>query len=370
MATICARVQVYCKILLICLCLAVLVPAISYSQESGQRPHSETRVGEGEEEYGDRIANYLSQQDFEQLEKEAQEARISKARFPGGTWKLLCFYEALNAPGRNVRKTEDDWMHYLHLTQDWMKQRPESITAQVAGAEAYLNYAWHARGKGPADLVTDDNWQLFYSRIASARHLLEGAAKLKEKCPYWYQAMQHVALAQAWPKSKVRQLFEQAVTFEPSYYHYYREYAYFLEPSRSGLDGEVEGFAAETAKRVPGPEGKFLYFEIASVITCPCAGENASGHLERMSWPMIKEGYVSMTQLYGTSMLKRNRYAFMAVAANDLPVAQQIFTEIGENWDPDIWRNKANFEQTKATVWKRAGLQMNQPTSLAGNSPE
>jgi hypothetical protein len=394
MATIRSRVQLYSEIPLVCLFLAVFAPAISHSQElrqsspaaanatgnvGDQTPGkqaaqpgtpSAARVEEAEEEYQDRIANYFNQQNYEQLEKEAQEARTSKARFPGGGWRLFFFYEALDAPGRNARATEDDWMHYLHLTQVWMKQRPDSITSQVADAEAYVNYAWHARGRGPADLVTDDNWQLFYSRVASARHLLEGAAKLKEKCPYWYEAMQHVALAQGWPKFKARQLFEQAITFEPSYYHYYREYAYFLEPNRHGEDGEAEGFAEETAKRVPGPEGKFLYFEIASVIACPCAGEDVSGHLQRLSWPMIKEGYASLTQLYGTSMLKRNRYAFMAVTANDLPAAQQMFTEIGENWDPGIWRDKANFERTKESVGKRGGLQMNQPTSLAGNSPE
>jgi hypothetical protein len=394
MTTILTRVQRYCKILILCFSLAVFVPAISYSQELGQSSsatvsatgnagdrgsgkqaaqsgtHSAAKVEESEEEYEDRITNYFYQQNYEQLEKEAQEARTSKARFPGGPWRLFFFYEALNAPGRNARATEDNWMHYLHLTQEWMKQRPDSITARVASAEAYVNYGWHARGKGPAGMVTDDNWQLFYARVASAHHLLDGAVRLKEKCPYWYEAMQHVALAQGWPKSKARQLFEQAITFEPSYYHYYREYAYFLEPNRFGEDGEAEGFAAETAKRVPGREGKFLYFEIASVIACPCAGENVSGHLQRLSWPMIKEGYASLTQIYGTSMLKRNRYAFMAVTVNDLPTAQQMLTEIGEDWDPGIWRDKANFEQTKESVWKRAGLLMNQPTSLAGNSPE
>lgn len=394
MATICMRVLVYRKILIVCFSLAVFVPAISYSQELGQSSsravsttgnageqgsgkqaaesgtHSGAKADEGEEEYQGRIADYFYQQNYEQLEKEAQEARTSKARFPGGAWKLFFFYEALNAPGRNARATEDDWMRHMHLMQEWMKQRPDSITAQVASAEAYVNYGWHARGKGPANMVPDDNWQLFYARVASARRLLDGAAGLKEKCPYRYEAMQHVALAQKWPKFKAKQLFEQAITFEPSYYHYYREYAYFLEPSRYGEEGEAERFATETARRVPGREGKFLYFEIASVIACPCAGENVSALLQRLSWPTIKEGYASLTELYGTSMLKRNRYAFMAVTVNDLPVAQQMFSEIGEAWDPGIWRDKANFDRTKESVGKLAGLPMNQPTSLAGNSLE
>jgi hypothetical protein len=60
----------------------------------------------------------------------------------------------------------------------------------------------------------------------------------------------------------------------------------------------------------------------------------------------------------------------MAVAANDFQTAQQIFSEIGEDWEPGVWWNKANFEKTKESVLKHARLSTKQPASLASNSPE
>jgi hypothetical protein len=376
---------------MLCLALAVLAPAISRAQDLHPSPSVPVDVTgtagnqssrhqaaqpsslpaamaeEGEDQYRSRITTYFYKQNYEQLEKEAQQARTTKARFPGGVWKLFVFYEALDAAGRNKTATDDDWMYYQQLAQEWMKQRPDSITAQVALAEAYLNFGWHARGGGYADTVTDDGWKRFHSQVELARSVLNNAAKLKEKCPYWYEAMQHVATAQGWPKSQARELFEQAVAFEPSYYHYYREYTSFLLPKWCGKDGEAEAFAAETAMNVHGREGLFLYFEIASVMACPCGGENASEHLQRLSWPRIKQGYETLEQLYGTSRLKRNRYASMAVAANDFQTAQQMFSEIGEDWEPGVWWNKANFEKTKESVLKRGRLSINQ---LAVNSPE
>jgi hypothetical protein len=394
MATSRTRPQFRREISILCLSLALLTPPISCPRElrqsppvtpdvtrktddqgSGQqaaqpRSPTATKERESEDAYRTRITDYFYKQNYEQLEKEAEEAQTTKARFPGGVWKLYVFYEALDAAGRSNKATENDWMYYQFLTQEWMKQRPDSLTARIARAEAYLNYGGHARGDGYADTVTDDGWKLFHSRVEAARIELNRAAKLKEKSPYWYEAMQHVAKAQGWSKSDAKELFEQAISFEPTYYHYYREYAGFLLPKWYGEDGEAEAFAEETAKRVQGREGLFLYFEVVSVITCPCGGEDAAEHLKRLSWPRIKQGYEALAQLYGTSKLKRNRYASMAFSANDFATARQMFTEIGEDWEPAVWWNKTNFGKTKELVAKRAGLPLNQPNSFAGNSPE
>jgi hypothetical protein len=393
MAITYARESSRWKTLILCLSLVLLVPVNSPAQElrqsqeapgeaagktSNQGPRKRgaqtgsptlAKAEETEEEYRNRITDYFYKQNYEQLEKEAQEARTTKERFPGGIWKLFVFYEALDAVDRSNQATEDDWMGYQYLAQEWVKWRPSSITAQVARAEAYMNYAWHARGTGYADTVTDEGWKLFNSRVESARFVLNLAGRLNEKCPYWYEAMQHVATAQGWSKPEARNLFEQAIAFEPSYYHYYREYTGFLLPKWHGEDGEAEAFAAETVKRVPGPQGLFLYFEISSVIVCPCGGENASEHLQQLSWPTIKQGYESLTQLYGSSRLKRNRYAFMAITADDVPTAQRMFAEIGENWEPQVWWNKANFETARKSLAKRAAPPTNQPTSASGVSP-
>ena len=69
--------------------------------------------------------------------------------------------------------------------------------------KCYVNFAWHARGDGMSDTVTDSGWKLFAQRIEKAKNILDNASSLPAKCPHWYHAMQLVAKAQGWDPRKV-----------------------------------------------------------------------------------------------------------------------------------------------------------------------
>jgi hypothetical protein len=293
---------------------SVAAPAAGFHQmvqlnqtSPGRRDNSMPGI-EDEDAYRTRITNLLYQRNFEQLDAEAYDARVSKTRFPGGIWKLYVFYEGVDTASRN-RLPEHGWGDYMSLTKMWVERRPKSVTARIALAEAYLHFGWHARGHGYADEVTEIGAQLFAERANQAKAVLEEAAQLDEKCPFWYESMQHVALALGWNKQEARKLFEQAVAFAPGFYHYYREYAIYLLPKWYGEDGDAELFAEEVSEKFRGKGGLFLYFEIATVINCPCTGDGDPRHLQKMSWPKIKQGYAVVKQMYGTSRMKTNRFA-------------------------------------------------------------
>jgi hypothetical protein len=311
-----------------------------------ERPVPSSQNMNDEDSYEEQIRAFFNQQNFDQLERAAHEARVGKGRFVGGVWKLFAFYDAVAKIPAGKQSTEADWTARLTTLKKWAATQPGSVTARVALAETYVNYAWDGRGSGYSDTVTENGWKLFGERAELSRSTLVEAAKLKDKCPYWYEAMQHVALAQGWDKSQTRELMEQAVLFEPGYYHFYREYAYFLEPKWYGEERESEAFAEEISDRVGGQQGAFLYFEIASLLTCQCNPDPA--HMANLSWPKIKKGYAALGQLYGVSSLKRNRFAYMATLAADKPAAREAFAQIGDNWDKDIWRTREYFESTKA----------------------
>jgi hypothetical protein len=315
---------------------------LQHAQDSTNSANS-TRETEGE--YQRAVAADLVEKNFDELERSAHEARTEKSRFSGGVWKLYGFYTALSSPIIGEQGTDEDWKIHIATLKQWELAKPESVTARIALAETYINYADHARGQGYANTVSDTGWKLDAERNALAASTLVEAAQLKEKCPFWYEVMQHVALGQGWDKSSERELFEQAVAFEPDYYHFYREYTYYLLPKWYGDPGEAEEFAAEVSKRVSGPKGKFIYFEIASLITCQC--DSNDSHMEKLSWPTIKEGYVALGQLYGLSPLKTNRFAHMAYEAGDQTAAREAFAKIGDDWDHQVWRSSANFERAK-----------------------
>jgi hypothetical protein len=59
--------------------------------------------------------------------------------FSGGTWKLHTIYVALEDPP--LHATPQDWKRHIGLLKQWVSAKPHSITAGVALAEAYVNYA-------------------------------------------------------------------------------------------------------------------------------------------------------------------------------------------------------------------------------------
>jgi hypothetical protein len=297
-------------------------------------------------EYKSPIKQYFSQGNFEQLEKVIGEAREGKGRLLGGTWKVLDFYFAIHETFLVGNPDESDWKMYFDTLNQWVAAKPESAAARISLAQAYVGYAWRARGGGYANSVTAKGWELFNERVAMGSNALADAARLKEKCPYWYSVMQTVALAQGWDKSQTRELMEQAVTFEPDYYHFYREYANSLQTKWYGEEGEIESFAEEVSDRVGSQKGDVLYFEIASLVACQCDAEKTALH--NMSWPRIKRGYATLGQLYGVSALKRNRFASMAVKAGDKQAARDALVEMGAEWDKDVWISSAKFESAKS----------------------
>src|SRR5205085_5345050 len=90
------------------------------------------------------IRDLFADQKFAELDCIADAARASKARFAGGRWKLNVLYWALSEPQGHA--TEEDWSAHLDTLNHWVSARPESVTARVALANAYSQYAWNARG--------------------------------------------------------------------------------------------------------------------------------------------------------------------------------------------------------------------------------
>jgi hypothetical protein len=287
--------------------------------------------------YKDTIVDLLQRQKFDDLDCIAHAARVNKTRFPGGTWKLTIIYAALESP--KVHATQQDWIDYLAPLEHWVEADPTSVTARIALADAYVSYAWDARGEGLANTVSENGWQLFGERLEKARQMLDEASHLPEKCPHWYVVMQHIAQGQGWDMNDENALFKRALAFEPAYYSFYRVQAFLLLPRWYGVEGDASGFAMDTADRMKGKESDVLYFQIAAKLSCACDEPEVS----RMSWDRIQRGFEASEELYGTSMLNLNEFALLASTFNDSFVADAAFKRIGEQWDEGVWETFQYF---------------------------
>ena len=117
-----------------------------------------------ESAYITRIHTQLEQERFKVLDDVAAAERASKTRFAGGGWKLHAFYAAVESPKGKTPVTEADWADILDRMKRWEAQQPDSITARVALAYAYLNYAWQLREAMATPPVTPEGKRLFDER--------------------------------------------------------------------------------------------------------------------------------------------------------------------------------------------------------------
>jgi len=324
------------------------------------------QVAETEPQYRAEIQPLIANSQFDTLEEAAGRARSSKERVTGGAWKLYLFFEVVSTPATGDRATEWEWTYRLAQLEKWVAARPQSITARVALAQAYLGYAWFARGGGFADTVSKSDWELFGTRLGQAANTLKEAQNLSAQCPHFYYVTQGLARAQGWPLEAMREAFERAIAFEPSYYHYYRDFAFTLLPKWYGGEGDAEAFAEESARRIGGREGDFVYFEIASLIYCQCGTPPEHPSL---SWPKIQKGFAVMEEKYGATMLKINRFASLAYLYKDREVAKRALERVGPDWEISAWGKRSTFDQARAWAQPEVEKALSQPGAGGAAAP-
>ena len=317
--------------------------------------------------YDTAIYQLFLQDKFEEIDRRAHEARVTQARFSGGFFKLHETYLAVISPNMGLKATDAEWQQHLAGLKRWIQQRPDSITARVALAWFYHNYGWAARGGGYADSVTDEGWRLMAERAGMGRKILEEAQALPEKCPEWFSAMMAIAGDESWDSEQSLALFKKAIEFNPDYYYFYLDQAEMLLPKWGGNEGDVAAFADAMTNRLGGKKGDAMYFLIGTTIVCNCANHD---HLNGLSWERLKRGYAASEELYGRSIKRLNKMAYMASQADDSDYANTLFTQIGENWDPQPWRAREYFDEAR----RKAGgtiMQRNYKEAMANStSPE
>ena len=284
---------------------------------------------------------------FAELETRATELRHSKETFDNGSWKIAQFYDSFDC-----RDEEPEAMWQLHekIHQEWIEQFPQSITARVASASFFENYAWHARGRGYADKVKDNDWQLFAQRLASAQTALEEANRLPEKDPVSYRVTLRLALGQGWTKYQFDQILEEAKKFEPKFWGYDIIRAQSLLPRWYGEPGDWEAYADQAAAR-PDGLGIEIYARIVIYI------ESYHGNIFReskVSWPKVREGLAVLRKKYPRSPSLIQETAKLAGMAGDRPLAREMFDKIGAGYLPEVWGKPERFVRDRKWVYSDA----------------
>jgi hypothetical protein len=292
--------------------------------------------------YVDHVRTLLDQGNYAELENIAQTNRSERGRFVAGNWRNNDFFNALVWVSPGAVPRDSDYQQHFDKLKKWQAARPVSSAAKIALAKLYVDYADFARGTDSADSVSSGQWKKYRTRTAVAKQSLLEAAALKERDPHWYLVMESVAHNEGWEKADMRELLDQALAFEPDYFHFYRIYSYYILPQWYGDPGELQAFAEEVASKNPEPAGSILYFQILSTFSCYC--DRDIEELKTANWQKLQLGFANLQAGYGLSDLNANRFAEMASVFKDKAVAREAFAHVIRR-EPSVWLTEESFQQ-------------------------
>jgi len=317
------------------------------SKETRARSRVSTLEGNGEISFL-YIRELLSRRRFDELEEIATRLRKEKSRFTNGNWQLNHFYRSLQ---ENWSDREEKYL--LGVLEEWIKEKPDSVTPRIAMAGAYVESAWRARGGGWASEVTEEGWKVFHEKLGKAWDVLKKAEKLNVNDPGLYCVFIQAGMGLNKPKSEMDTLFEKGISIERAYYPLYCHRALDLLPRWGGEKGELALFANKSVTLTADQEGEKVYAVIAADIASFMVDPNDPNEFFDLglSYPQIKRGHAEILKQYPEATYYLNTYCFIASIYKDKEVARELFDKIGNNWDEYVWQKEVHFKKYQNWVY-------------------
>ena len=282
------------------------------------------------------VRQLFAREDFQTLEKLAEELRQSRERTADGDWVLNVFFFA---PHVAVNGPDEDYSFTQERLANWAKARPESLVLVLMQAQFHRDLAWHAVKTGAWRSVNAATKKVYREEMATSRKILESHPAAKIFMPY-YDFMMDVAICQRWSRPDFFRLLDEATKAFPDNELFYVSAAERLIPYWGGKKGEWEQFAETQRKRFGvGGAGDALYARIGWSM------EHRYKHLFRetsVSWEEMASGFEYLIKHHPDSKYLKNAYANLAWRAGDRVRLKKLLTEVRSNPDMEIWVNLEN----------------------------
>ena len=287
--------------------------------------------------YQAEIRGAFDERNFDFLENEAKKLRETSELCRDGAWKVVRFYEAID---NRFHTGEDGYLTDLETHAAWEKAYPKSITQRIAVAELMTSYAWHARGDGYADTVTEQGWKHFGARLMESNRILQTTLELEDKDPYLWIVAMRTALGLGSEKAEFDTIVARAIEQEPTFWHIDAFRSYSLLPRWYGEEGDWEAYALKTLERENGL-GAEGYVRI--VMNRSQHYGNVFRDAKNPSWETAKEGLIALRKKYPDSLSIENWCAKMGTKGNDREFAKAAFERLGDTYVKDVWKKPERF---------------------------
>ena len=262
---------------------------------------------------------------YSQLEKLAREYLVKNATISDGQPAYAALHGGVSgclSNGCNDYLSEEQWKEKLDHLQKWSKEYPESTTAKVALASYYMEFAWHARGQGYANTVTDNGWKLFNKYTEQASIELKSISQEGKADPRWYDSMLMIGLAKKWSKKRLDAIYEEGITRFPLYLPLYFNKSTYLAPRWYGSNQELRSYIEESVARTRKDLGETLYARLNWSLWTMDMFTNGQAN-----WGRMRKGFERIVKDYPDEW-NVNNFAKFACIAQDWNTLHELGKDI------------------------------------------
>jgi hypothetical protein len=270
----------------------------------------------------------VATEQFASLEATAKAARSLQDWFPGGETELHAFYVAFRAEQcgpENGTESDAAAARIQHL-EHWLARKSDPLTASIALAETWEDYAWIGRGRDFANTVSQDQWRVFGQRARTAAGYMKTLDPSRD--PQAYLVLLDLARDFNVPRPQIDALFAAARKAFPTYIHYYSTYANLLEPKWFGRPGDLARYIRSLLADPGGDAGAVAYSRAAEYLVWdlpPAVDVYADLGLD---WKDVQHAFAVREQRYGLNQYGRIVLCYFAFAAGDRGAARAAFRGI------------------------------------------
>jgi hypothetical protein len=310
-------------------------------------------VGMTGAELGAQVEQQLTSRNFDWLDETARQLRNPDIRLIGGNSQLYHFYAALGSYADAALFGYTSQIAFnpkRQLLEQWLSAKPQSLSAHIALAQLWLNYAWTSRGDGFADKVSTEQWRALASGLEKAASYCKTLNDRSD--PHAYFVLMDIARGQENPRPVLDELYAAAIQLYPTYFHYYSQRANNLQERWYGRQGELQTYA-ESLLHSPGGDAGLVAYSYVAFNLMQFNDRSTLYESTGLTWPLVRSAYSAREQRYGLRNRDWNALCNLAVAALDRPAAKQALSRIGDNWDVAVWKERKYFDITVAWILMR-----------------
>jgi hypothetical protein len=278
--------------------------------------HKKARERNNDEANSQRWQSLFDQKKYAELEKIYDDFVSSKSQRPNGDWNASFFITGVSL---EEEPADDRWEPHIARLNDWIKARPNSYLAKLLLAKTMVDYAWHARGTGYANTISDEGGKLFSTRLEKA---LKTLMSVSVRTPNWYSTRQTIALGQGMDRAEYGKVVEEGRRKFPEFALIVTNKFYYLLPRWYGQEGESEKYLDSECSKLDKEHGNILYAQAAMKIETSIA--NAMNNCT-FSWPRVKAGMLSLIQKSPEWIYGRCLYSILATEVDDKAAAKSAF---------------------------------------------